>query len=96
MCQVSGVLWQHQEASWQGVPHVLVPGHVGEDAILNDLRREMKKRETRAMKRLLLFSNTLDFYFLFFLFLLNLRKRTVLQWLGALAVCAAGGGGNPQ
>lgn len=42
MCKVSGVLWQHQQASWQGVPHVLVPRHVGEDTVLNDLRREMK------------------------------------------------------
>lgn len=48
MCKVSGVLWQDQQASWQGVPHVLVPRHVGEDTVLNDLRREMKPvREKR-------------------------------------------------
>lgn len=49
---MSGVLWQDQQASWQGVPHVLVPGHVGEDTVLNDLRREIKPvREKRKEQR---------------------------------------------
>lgn len=43
MCEVSRVLWQDQQASWQGVPHVLVPRYVREHAVLNDLRGQRKK-----------------------------------------------------
>lgn len=43
MCEVSRVLWQDQQASWQGVPHVLVPRYVREHAVLYDLRGQRKK-----------------------------------------------------
>lgn len=43
MCKVRGELWQDLQASWQGVPHVLVPRYVREDAVLNDLGRMEEK-----------------------------------------------------
>lgn len=46
---MGGVLGQHQEAPGRGVPHVLVPGHVGEDAVLDDLRRREESVSVGAL-----------------------------------------------
>lgn len=48
MRQVGGVLRQDQQTSRQGIPHVLIPRHVREDAVFNDLRRHGRERDRRA------------------------------------------------
>lgn len=67
MCEVGGVFRQDQQTSWQGIPHVLVPRYVREDAVFNDLRKRQREAFTCSNATWLL-STCLTFMFFFFFF----------------------------